>query len=134
VVCVHSARLLCVCLRDPATQVARLFPPGGKIEPGELPLMAAEREALEETGYRVIADPTRQWIARYPYTWNGVARTISTHFFAARLADPAQAPLPVDDAHYNETTIWLPIARLAHELGFQADILDAVQRLLPIED
>ncbi|HEX4352714.1 MAG TPA: NUDIX domain-containing protein [Polyangiales bacterium] len=132
VVCVDASRLLCVQLRDPATGIARLFPPGGKIEPDESPLMAAEREALEETGYRVVADPARKCVAHYPYTWNGVERSIATHFFAARLADPEQPPAPVDDVHYNETTIWLPIDQLEQALGFQRDILAAVRSLLPI--
>jgi 8-oxo-dGTP diphosphatase len=32
-------------------------PPGGKVEPGELPRAGAEREVLEETGLHVALDP-----------------------------------------------------------------------------
>jgi 8-oxo-dGTP pyrophosphatase MutT (NUDIX family) len=130
IVCVHEGRLLCVQLRDPVTRVARLFPPGGAIEPGETPLTAAVRETLEETGYRVVANAARSNVARYPYVWNGVERAVTTHFFAGTLVDPLQPPEPVSDAHYNEATVWLELAAVPASLAFQAEILAAVLSLL----
>jgi 8-oxo-dGTP pyrophosphatase MutT (NUDIX family) len=130
VVCVHQGRLLCVKLRDPLTRVARLFPPGGAIEPGEAPLAAAVRETLEETGYRVVANAARSSVARYPYVWNGVERAVTTHFFAATLADPQQPPETVRDADYNEATVWLDLDAVPANLDFQAEILAAVVSLL----
>jgi 8-oxo-dGTP pyrophosphatase MutT (NUDIX family) len=129
-VCAHAGRLLCVRLRDPLTRVAQLFPPGGAIEAGETPIAAAVRETLEETGYRVVADVARAHIARYPYVWNGVERAVTTHFFAATLADPSAPPLAIRDADYNEATVWLALDALSEGLGFQPEILRAVLSLL----
>jgi 8-oxo-dGTP pyrophosphatase MutT (NUDIX family) len=117
-------------MRDPVSRVARLFPPGGGIEPGESPGEAAAREALEETGYPVAIKPERVHIARYPYTWHGITRPITTHFLAAHLlCDPAHAE-PVNDASYNEGVVWLPLDQLDHELGFEPAILHGVRALL----
>ena len=130
VVCCHAGQLLCVKFRDPLTRVARLFPPGGALEPGESALAAAVRETLEETGYQVVADAARSRVERYPYLWNGVERAVTTHFFAARLADPSAPPAPIHDADYNEATLWLARGALAENLGFQPEILSAVLSLL----
>jgi 8-oxo-dGTP pyrophosphatase MutT (NUDIX family) len=130
VVCVWRGQLLCVRMRDPRSKVARLFPPGGGIEPDESPSEAAAREALEETGYRMAIDAERMHIARYPYTWTGVTRRITTHFFAAQLLGDPSHPEPVDDASYNEGVVWLPLEQLDRELGFEPAILNGVRALL----
>ena len=124
--------LLCVRLRDPKSGIARLFPPGGAIEPGESPRQAAEREALEETGYRVSLEPELERIARYPYTWNGVARAVTTHFFRARLIGDKRGAEPVHDASYHEGVVWLPLAAIERELGFEPAILQATRALIAL--
>jgi A/G-specific adenine glycosylase len=128
-VCVHQGRLLCLQLRDPRTRVARLFVPGGAVEPAETPAEAAMRETLEETGYRVRVHGLAHCV-RYPFTWNGQEFAVETHFFAAELIDPSAAPDLVDDADYNEGVLWLPLADLPSALGFDETILAAVQSIL----
>lgn len=127
VVCVDNAALLCVRLRDPATGVARLFVPGGGIEPDEQPAAAAVREAREETGYEVEVDPHSELIARYPFVWNGVEVDVTTHFFSAALrgARSAQGEHQRDEMHLGVE--WLPLGRLYSELGFDANILRALR-------
>lgn len=129
-VCVHAGRLLTVALRDPATQLARLFVPGGAIEPGESPGEAAIRETFEETGYRVGLLPRPPVVARYPFTWMRQQYDVTTHFFATTLVDPSALPATVHDAEYLERTHWLPLSEVPEQLGFDANILAAVQRLL----
>jgi 8-oxo-dGTP pyrophosphatase MutT (NUDIX family) len=129
-VCLHGGALLCVRLRDPVTRVARLFVPGGGLDAGESPAAAAEREALEETGYRVRVDPATQHIARYPFVWAGIEVDCTTHFFRAALIDPALPPEPTHDAFYNEGALWLPLARVEAEFGFHAAILAAIQHVI----
>jgi len=132
VVCVHEGELLCVRLRDPKTGVAQLFPPGGAIEPGESASVAAERETLEETGYRVVLASGQAHVARYPYTWNGTPRRVTTHFFRAWLLDGKQSAAPVHDASYHEGVVWLPLAELDRTLGFEPAILAAVRALVAL--
>jgi 8-oxo-dGTP pyrophosphatase MutT (NUDIX family) len=130
VVCVWRGQLLCVRMRDPLSRIARLFPPGGGVEPDESPSQTAAREALEETGYRVAVDPERTSVARYAYTWSGVAHAITTHFFAAQLLSDAAHPEPVNDPSYNEGVVWLPLEQVDRELGFEPAILRGVRALL----
>jgi 8-oxo-dGTP pyrophosphatase MutT (NUDIX family) len=130
VVCVHEGELLCVRLRDPKTGIAQLFPPGGAIKPGESAGAAAERETLEETGYRVALASGHAYVARYPYTWNGTSRSVTTHFFRARLLDDKHGAAAVHDASYHEGVVWLPLAELDRALGFEPAILAAVRALV----
>ena len=130
VVCVHRAHLLCVRLRDPHTHVARWFVPGGAVEPGETPAAAAERETLEETGYRVRVEQGSERVLRYPFEWNAVPFDVTTHFFRADLLDPDAGPSPVDDASYHEGVAWLPLEELAEAIGFNQAIHRAVTGLL----
>lgn len=129
--CVHAGRLLCVQLRDPTTRVARLFVPGGAIEAGETAAEAARREALEETGYgvRVLGETAR--IARYPYVWNGSTLSVTTHFFAGQLIDPARPAQTVSDATYNEGVVWLALEDIASALGFERTMFEAISALIP---
>jgi 8-oxo-dGTP pyrophosphatase MutT (NUDIX family) len=127
VVCVDNAALLCVRLRDPATGVARLFVPGGGIEPDERPAVAAVREAREETGYAVEVDPHSELVARYPFVWAGAEIDVTTHFFSASLlgSRTAQGEHQRDDMHLGVE--WLPLGRLHSELGFDPNILRALR-------
>lgn len=130
-VCVHQGKLLTVLLRDPLTHTARLFVPGGAIEPGETPAQAAVRETLEETGYRVACLPRLPVVAHYPFTWAGNAIDVTTHFFAVALVDATAAAAPVNDASYLEGTRWIAVSEVRQQLGFDRNILAAVQQLLP---
>ncbi len=130
VVCVDGGELLCVRLRDPLTAVARLFVPGGGVEPAETPVAAAEREALEETGYRVRVEPASERVACYLFTWAGHEVECTTHFFRATLRGDRAAPEPVHDDPVNEGAVWLPLEQLNAQLGYDAALLAAVEALL----
>ena len=130
VICVQDRELLCVRLRDPNSGIARLFPPGGAIEPGESASAAAQRETLEETGYRVVIASGPAHVARYPYTWNGTLRRVTTHFFRATLVGGKHDSVPVHDASYHKGVVWLPLAELDLRLGFEPAILSAVRALV----
>jgi len=123
--------MLCVQLRDPSTRVARLFPPGGQVEPQETPAQAALRETLEETGYRVRLLPHRVHIARYPFTWNSQDFAVTTYFYAAGLIDAAATPSRVDDEDFLEARTWLALEAIPFAFSYDPEILAAVLRVLP---
>jgi tRNA(adenine34) deaminase len=91
---------------------------------------AALREALEETGYHVRLRDEPALVARAPFTWNGVLRDVTTHYFRADLIGDRGSALPVHDADFNEGVVWVPRAAIDRELGFDATILASVQALL----
>jgi 8-oxo-dGTP pyrophosphatase MutT (NUDIX family) len=112
------------------THTARLFVPGGAIEAGESPAQAAIRETLEETGYRIELLARAPVTARYPFTWAGQVIEVTTHFFAAHLLDDTANAEPVNDAAYLEGTQWIPLSEVTLRLGFDLNILAAVEQLL----
>jgi 8-oxo-dGTP diphosphatase len=75
--------------------------PGGKCEPGELPIQAVERECLEETGLNVVVGSRRCMILhRYPHG------LVELHFHDCTPAEPAAEPPP--DTGFR----WLPVQEL----------------------
>jgi 8-oxo-dGTP pyrophosphatase MutT (NUDIX family) len=110
-VCRHEDRLLVVRLRDPATGIEAVFPPGGAIEAGEMPSAAAIRETLEETGLRTRIDDTTARVETYPYRWSAEDYDVTTHFFEAELDEPFGFELPkVTDAPYHLGASWMPVS------------------------
>jgi ADP-ribose diphosphatase len=90
-----------LCLRQTkyAVEGTSLAPIGGYIDPGEDPLSAAQRELLEETGYRA---PTWHELGRYPIDGN---RGVGTaHFYLAHGARRV-AEIDADDLEEQELLI-----------------------------
>ena len=70
--------------------------PGGYLEPGEEPLPAAQRELLEETGYRAEV-----WIPLGRFAVDGNRGNGHAYFFLARDAEWVQ-PVDADDLEEQE--------------------------------
>lgn len=77
--------------RRPAWQAGRLNGVGGKIEPGETPLQAMERECREECGLTAFREPFRHF-----GRMRGPGFVVE--LFAARAADLRQARSCTDEA------------------------------------
>ncbi|MDH5676216.1 MAG: NUDIX hydrolase [Myxococcales bacterium] len=129
VVCVDAGALLCVRLRDPKSGATKLFPPGGGIEAGETPAQAAAREALEETGHRVVVDISSERVERYPFTWAGIVIDVTTHFFRAQLLGSRDDAQPVEADAIQVGVEWLPLELMDSELAYDATIGAAVRSL-----
>ena len=118
-------------MRDPVSGVEALFPPGGGIEPGELPPETARRETLEETGLHVRIDPKVTLAVTYPFRWAGVDYDVTTHYFAATLEDAFDLAVPrVIDADYNLGASWVPVDEALEGPAVPRVIASAVARIV----
>ncbi|WP_314252444.1 NUDIX domain-containing protein [Streptomyces kutzneri] len=108
VICLDAAqRLLLLRWRDPFDGVMLWEPPGGGIEPGETPLIAARRELAEETGLDPAAVRDRSVPVHRDIRWNGKRYAGPEDFFVARFTEerPALSPaglLPDERASFLE--------------------------------
>ncbi len=125
VFCLKDERLLAIELQDPTTKKRMWSLPGGAIEEGESPQMAALRETLEETGYSVTLNNTA-FVTEYAFRWNGTRFDCQTHWFGATCDD--LPPQQVDDADYILKTAWLPWPQSRILFSYHPAIIEAVTR------
>jgi ADP-ribose pyrophosphatase len=95
----HEGALLCFRQTKYAVERTSLAPVGGYLEPGEDPLVAAQRELLEETGY--AAD---EWLALGTYAIDGNRGAGNGHLFLARGARRI-AEIQTDDLEEQELLV-----------------------------
>jgi ADP-ribose pyrophosphatase len=74
-----EGQYLCFQQTKYAIDGTSLAPIGGYIEPGEDPMLAAQRELLEETGYKA-----KQWEKLGKFSVDGNRGNGTAHFFIAR--------------------------------------------------
>lgn len=110
--------------------------PGGGVEAGEPPVVAAVREVHEETGLRLDlpADARSVLTTRRLWSWQGREYDQVDHFFLARVAefDPAPAYLTEMEQQTLLGHRWWSVAdlRASGERFLPADIADVLERVL----
>jgi tRNA(adenine34) deaminase len=130
VIVVHKNKILGFHATDPTSQADYFFLPGGGIEDGETVVAAAERECLEETGYRVKVLPETAFERKYDFEWNGETYSCKTTFYVAELVDPTVAAADIDEPGYHKGVAWIEAAKVSQIFAYHKDILWAVQKLL----
>src|SRR4051812_33035077 len=125
-VVVHNGKLLTFFAVDPFNGQEYLFLPGGAIEPHETATDAAERETLEETGYRIEVDAGTCLDKDYIFKWNNEDFDCLTFFYRGRLIYPFADPDVVVDASYNKGVVWVPIGEISQKFSYCAEIRDSI--------
>lgn len=124
--CFSNQQWLCVHLKDPQSGKVFVLPPGGEIEPGETPVNAAQREALEETGYAVSVDPKSELVVDYQFLWAGKNYDCRTHFFIAQLQHSPPVASHPSQKRERESYIlkseWLTTDQLLNALDFHPQL------------
>jgi len=130
VICLYQDTLLVFKAVDPTSQQHYWFLPGGKIEDGETPCACVEREALEETGYRIQALQDSEIVKEYSHWWDGQEHACKTFFYKGVLREPWHEPRAVVDAAYNKGATWLPVNEALKFFAYKKEILEAVTALV----
>lgn len=128
-VVIHNEQILTFLAIDPTSGKEYYFLPGGEIGPDETAPEAGERETLEETGYQVRVEVSKNVDKEYIFHWNGQDYMSLTVFYRAHLINPFQSPKRVEDAPYNKGVHWLPLGRVKDVFSYNEEILQAVEEL-----
>jgi tRNA(adenine34) deaminase len=127
-VLVHNGRILSFFAVDPSSQREYYFLPGGEVDPDETAPEAAERETLEETGFKISVDPMSAVDREYFFYWDGEDYDCLTVFYWAKLTSPLQDS--VNDRDYNKGVAWVPLAEVKEKFSYNEEILSAIQELI----
>jgi ADP-ribose pyrophosphatase len=87
----EKGEFLCFRQTKYAVDGTSLAPVGGYLEPGEEPLVAAQRELLEETGYQAA-----DWVPLGQYVVDGNRGAGTAHLYLARVARRVAEASPDD--------------------------------------
>lgn len=127
-------RILLIHWRDPHDGHPVWEPPGGGIEPGETPAVAALREWQEETGIQGIElDPEPTAVGRDAY-WNGGRLVTDEWFYSARIAAESPDLAPTSFTTEEQSSYlgwgWFTVAEMAElEDEVVPDLVPVLQRL-----
>lgn len=128
-VVVLNNKLLTFFAVDPKDGREFHFLPGGAIEPEETAPEAAERETLEETGYRIEVLPSTCLDIEYDFYWNGENYHCLTFFYKAQLLTPFADPELVRDQSYNKGVVWISLNEIDSVFSYSPEITEAVRQL-----
>lgn len=132
VIVVHKNKILGFHAVDPHSGSKYFFMPGGSIDAGESAAAAAERETLEETGYKIRVLAETEFRRKYEFPWNGKTNACDTVFYLGVLDEDWHAPREVQDADYHRGVEWVEAKSADKVFAYNKDILWAVQKLLKI--
>lgn len=132
VIVIHKNKILGFRAQDHFSNAEYFFMPGGKIEPGESPTEAAERETLEETGYKIRVLKDTELRKKYDFIWNGTKNHCDTFFYLGVLSEEWHEVSNVKDADCHRGVEWISIKSADKIFAYSPEILTAVQKLVKL--
>ena len=109
--------------------------PGGGVEPGESPRLAAQREAAEEIGLDLVLDSDAEAVLQTQrlWSWDGIVYDQVDHFYVAHVPEAVE-PTPGGLTDVEKTTLlgfrWWTVEELSvtAEVIVPADLADVLAR------
>ncbi len=132
VIVVHKNKILGFNAVDPHSGTKYFFMPGGGVEDGESAALAAQRETLEETGYKIRVLEETEFRRKYDFPWNGKINACDTTFYLGILDENWHEPTDVADADYHRGVQWIDVKNVDRIFSYNKDILWAVQKLVKV--
>ena len=129
--CIQNTSLLLIQMKDPLNGKIYWYPPGGKIEHGETPKTAVEREVYEETGS--VLKLLSEEFATVEYTANWCGKDyfcINYTFIGNLISNSSEKNTNILSREYELELKWIDFADLDQYLYFSPTLLETTKKII----
>lgn len=129
--CINNNSLLLIKMKDPISGLIYWYPPGGKVEKGETPKKAVEREVYEETGSLLNLFSDDFVTVEYSSNWCGEDFYCINYTFIGDLSSTSEERIVnIRSSVYELEQKWIEFSVLDNYLGFSPKLLATTKEII----